>query len=80
MTSELSAVPHPIVLWAQRKDLLFLKVQIADCTSPKVETTSDSLSFEAKTPISDAPIKFSLNFYDAIEVCLGFLISLLICE
>lgn len=56
----------PPVKWAQRKDRVFLTVEIRDIKNEKVDLQPNSLTF---TGSSDAhTYHFAVNFFDEISV------------
>lgn len=71
------SVHTPEVLWAQRssaddasKNLLFITINIPDCTNPKLELTENSLEFSALSKYhSENGIKYHLHidFYKPID-------------
>lgn len=71
------SVLTPEVLWAQRssaddasKNLLFITINIPDCTNPKLELTENSLEFSALSKYhSENGIKYHLHidFYKPID-------------
>lgn len=55
------SVTHPPVLWAQRKDVLYVTIDVQDCTAPKVKL-DDTEGSESKT------LKFSGVLTDSSTV------------
>lgn len=43
-----AVVPSPPVLWAQRKNLIYLNVALEDCKDPKITVEKDKLYFRGK--------------------------------
>lgn len=41
-------INHPLTLWAQRKDKLFITIALEDCQEPKIDLTETKLSFSSK--------------------------------
>nr|CAB3251726.1 very-long-chain (3R)-3-hydroxyacyl-CoA dehydratase 3-like [Phallusia mammillata] len=62
-------VLHPNVLWAQRKEIISLKVSVGDVQKPKISLTEKSLTFEAEGLGAKGwnIYKFTLDFYDEID-------------
>ncbi|CAK83304.1 unnamed protein product (macronuclear) [Paramecium tetraurelia] len=56
----------PIVKWAQRKDNVFLTVEVRDLKGEKVELTSNSLKFSATA--EGVNYVFEINFFGEVVV------------
>ncbi|CAD8157029.1 unnamed protein product [Paramecium octaurelia] len=57
---------NPIVKWAQRKDNIFLTVEVRDLKDEKVELTSTSLKFSANA--EGVNYAFEINFFAEVIV------------
>jgi prostaglandin-E synthase len=59
----------PNVLWAQRKDKIYLTIDVQDAREPKVELTENSLSFSglASGETQNKEFAVSINFYESVD-------------
>ncbi|XP_039251681.1 very-long-chain (3R)-3-hydroxyacyl-CoA dehydratase-like [Styela clava] len=59
----------PTVRWAQRKDMLSLKIELQQCHHPNIVLKTKSMTFEAKGVGANGEnqYKFSLEFYKPID-------------
>jgi hypothetical protein len=56
---------HPQIKWAQRKDRIFLEVQLRDIKDEKIELTENSLTFSGDS--DKHKYAFSLEFHSSIN-------------
>ncbi|CDS14405.1 hypothetical protein LRAMOSA06574 [Lichtheimia ramosa] len=59
---------HPTVLWAQRKDLIYLTVQLIDITKPEIDVKSDRFHFKGKGEEEQKEYEADIEFYGAVDV------------
>lgn len=59
----------PNIKWAQRKDVVFLTVEIRDLKNEKIEVTDTSLIFSGSS--DDKNYHFTLEFFDEINKEVG---------
>lgn len=57
----------PPVYWAQRKNLLFVKVQLEDCRNPTIKVEKDSIYFKGKGGTDNKEYEVTLNFFKEIK-------------
>lgn len=55
---------HPVIKWAQRKEKVFLELQLRDVQDEKVDLTAKGISFSGKS--GDKLYEFHLEFFDEI--------------
>jgi CS domain len=65
MTSNISL--HPVVLWAQRKDKVFITIEIWEVQNEKIDVQADKISFSGSHGQSKQGYSFSLEFYEPID-------------
>lgn len=65
---------HPVVLWAQRsnesdptKNIVYLTIEVQDPTNTKIDLSSTSLKFSAKSADGSKNYELSLDFFDEID-------------
>ncbi|ORY99383.1 HSP20-like chaperone [Syncephalastrum racemosum] len=59
---------HPTVSWAQRKDLIFLTVEVMDITNPVIDVKPDRIHFKAKGEKEQNEYEFEIEFYKEVDV------------
>uniref|UniRef100_A0A1W7R9X9 Prostaglandin E synthase 3 n=1 Tax=Hadrurus spadix TaxID=141984 RepID=A0A1W7R9X9_9SCOR len=64
--SEERPLPPPI-LWAQRKNLLYLKIALEDCKNPTIKLEKDKLFFRGKGGTDNKDHEVTLNFLKEIK-------------
>lgn len=57
----------PPVLWAQRKNLLYVKVQLEDCRNPTIKIEKDRLYFKGKGGTDNKECEVTLEFFKEIK-------------
>lgn len=57
----------PPVFWAQRKNLLYVKVQLEDCRNPTVKVEKDKLYFKGKGGTEMKDHEVTLEFFKEIK-------------
>jgi len=57
----------PPVLWAQRKNLLYVKVQLEDCRNPTIKVEKDSIYFKGKGGTDNKECEVTLEFLKEIK-------------
>ncbi|XP_015912861.1 prostaglandin E synthase 3 isoform X1 [Parasteatoda tepidariorum] len=57
----------PPIYWAQRKNLLYVKVQLEDCRSPTIKIEKDKLYFKGKGGTEMKEYEVSLDFMKEIK-------------
>lgn len=64
----LSSVRTPTVTWAQRKDRLFITIEVMDCVEPKILLENEGkLSFAGKCGPDKLPYAVELDFYGPVN-------------
>jgi prostaglandin-E synthase len=58
---------HPIVLWAQRKDVLFLTIQVDECKNPEIKIEGDKLIFKGIGGADKKNYEVTLEFFKEID-------------
>jgi hypothetical protein len=53
-------VSHPLVVWAQRKDLVFLTIRLEDTTNPEIKLDEEKMYF--RYSIKNTMLKYRLSF------------------
>lgn len=56
---------HPLIKWAQRKDRVFLEIQLRDIAEEKVKLEANSVNFEGSS--DSKKYEFSLDFFAEID-------------
>jgi hypothetical protein len=65
---EMTQSLHPLVLWAQREDLLFVTINVADCKDEQLKLSEQGLSFKGVAAGADKKTyECDLEFYAAIN-------------
>ncbi|KAI8142741.1 HSP20-like chaperone [Fennellomyces sp. T-0311] len=59
---------HPTVLWAQRKDCIYLTVQLIDITKPEINVKPESFHFKGKGEKEQNEYEADLEFYGPVDV------------
>jgi len=67
-SSNATVTVAPQVLWAQRKDKLYLTVKLENCKDPSVDLKSNSLHFKGKGGTGNTDHEFSMEFNKDINV------------
>lgn len=67
MPGETSVPKHAPVLWAQRKDLLYVTIDVEDCKDPKFEITAEKLHFRGHGGPEGADFECDIVFYAEID-------------
>ncbi|XP_075747952.1 cytosolic prostaglandin E synthase isoform X1 [Rhipicephalus microplus] len=62
-----SRLPVPPVLWAQRKNVVYVKVALEDCKNPTINLTADSLHFKGMGGPDSKPHEVTLRFLHPIK-------------
>ncbi|KAH9370131.1 hypothetical protein HPB48_015114 [Haemaphysalis longicornis] len=62
-----STLPVPPVLWAQRKNVVYVKVALEDCKNPTINLTADSLHFKGTGGVDAKPHEVTLRFLHSIK-------------
>jgi len=57
----------PPVLWAQRKNLLYVKVQLEDCKNPTIKIEKDSIYYKGKGGTDNKEYEVTLEFLKEIK-------------
>ena len=57
----------PPVLWAQRKNLLYVKVQLEDCRNPIIKLENDRIYFKGKGGTDNKEYEVTLQFLKEIK-------------
>ncbi|XP_035220380.1 co-chaperone protein daf-41-like isoform X2 [Stegodyphus dumicola] len=57
----------PPVLWAQRKNLLYVKVQLEDCRNPTIKVEKDRIYFKGKGGTDKKEHEVTLEFFKEIK-------------
>jgi len=57
----------PPVLWAQRKNLLYVKVQLEDCRNPTIKVDKDSIYYKGKGGTDNKEYEVTLEFLKEIK-------------
>lgn len=57
----------PPVLWAQRKNLLYVKVQLEDCRNPTIKVEKDSIYYKGKGGTDNKEYEVTLEFFKEIK-------------
>jgi len=57
----------PPVLWAQRKNLLYVKVQLEDCRNPTIKVEKDSIYYKGKGGTDNKEYEVTLEFLKEIK-------------
>lgn len=57
----------PPVLWAQRKNLLYVRIQLEDCKSPTIQLENDKLYFRGSGGTENKEHEVTLEFYGEIK-------------
>ncbi|KAI9321312.1 HSP20-like chaperone [Dichotomocladium elegans] len=69
LIESLTAMPlHPSVLWAQRKDLIYLTVEVTDINKPVIEVKPNSFHFKGKGEKEQNEYEAEIEFYAAVDV------------
>jgi prostaglandin-E synthase len=55
---------HPVLKWAQRKERVFLELQLRDIQDEKVDLTAKGISFSGKS--SGQLYEFNLEFFEEV--------------
>ena len=55
------SVLHPLVVWAQRKDLVFMTIRLEDTISPEIKLDEENMYF--RYSIKNATLKYMLYIY-----------------
>lgn len=55
---------HPVLKWAQRKERVFLELQLRDIQDEKVDLTTKGISFSGKS--SGQLYEFNLEFFEEV--------------
>jgi len=66
-SSNASHVPPPAVVWAQRKDKVFLTVKLEGCVDPTVEIKDTTLYFKGKGGTSKTDHEVLMEFNKEID-------------
>ncbi|KAH6940347.1 hypothetical protein HPB50_026967 [Hyalomma asiaticum] len=61
------SLPVPPVLWAQRKNVVYVKVALEDCKNPAINITADSLHFKGTGGAESKPHEVMLRFLHPIK-------------
>jgi len=64
MTESNSVALHPIIKWAQRKERLFLELQLRDVQDEKVDLTSRGISFSGRS--GGRLYEFRIEFFEEV--------------
>ncbi|KAJ7390020.1 Prostaglandin E synthase 3 (Cytosolic) [Desmophyllum pertusum] len=56
----------PSTRWAQRKDRVFLTIEVEDCQTPEIKLDSQALHFSAKGGKEQKMYSFDLEFYGQV--------------
>ncbi|CAH3127127.1 unnamed protein product, partial [Pocillopora meandrina] len=57
----------PSTKWAQRKDKIFLTIELADCQNPDIVLKSDTLHFSSKGGKDQKTYTLNLEFYGEVD-------------
>jgi len=57
----------PSVTWAQRKDLVYINIDVQDAKDPEIKVEKDSLHFKGKSNADQKTYETTLNFFDEIN-------------
>ncbi|GFR85619.1 prostaglandin E synthase 3 [Elysia marginata] len=66
-SSNATHLPAPPMVWAQRKDKIFLTVRLDEIRNPKIEVTEKSLHFQATAGKTNTEYDVSLEFNKDID-------------
>ncbi|KAI8793680.1 protein wos2 [Biomphalaria pfeifferi] len=66
-SSNATHLPPPPIMWAQRKDKLFLTVQLENCTNPTITLKDNSLYFHGKGGSGNTDHEVLLEFNKEID-------------
>jgi len=66
-SSNASNLPTPAVVWAQRKDKVFLTIQLENCVNPSVEIKDGSLYFKGKGGTGQTDYEVLMEFNKEID-------------
>ncbi|KAJ8313959.1 hypothetical protein KUTeg_008520 [Tegillarca granosa] len=59
-------IPAPPVMWAQRKDKIYLTINLEDCKKPKIELTETQLYFRCKGGTDNTDHEVTIKFYKPV--------------
>lgn len=57
----------PPVLWAQRKNLLYVRIQLEDCKNPTIKLENDKLYFRGRGGTENKEHEVTLEFFSEIK-------------
>lgn len=63
---------HPIVLWAQREDRIFLTIEVWDVCEENISFSSSNISFFGRKGDSKQPYTLDLEVYSAIKTTVNY--------
>ncbi|KAM0733894.1 Prostaglandin E synthase 3-like protein [Formica fusca] len=66
MTQE-SQIPPPPVMWAQRKDILFVTICLEDCKDPVMEIEPEKIYFKGEGGTDKKMHEVTINLYKEID-------------
>ncbi|KAH9496237.1 p23 chaperone protein wos2 [Bulinus truncatus] len=66
-SSNATHLPPPPIMWAQRKDKLFLTVQLENCSNPTISLKDSSLYFHGKGGTGNTDHEVLLEFNKEID-------------
>lgn len=73
--SYFSQLHPPTVLWAQRKDKLFLTIPLENCVDPVIRLQPDSLYFKGKGGTQMSEFEVSLEFFKSVDKEVSFVLN-----
>jgi len=63
-----SRIPPPPVIWAQRKDILYITICLEDCKDPIIEIEPEKIYFKGKGGTEKKMHEVTINLYKEIDV------------
>lgn len=57
---------HPAVLWAQRKDIIFLTISLEDANDPDIQLENNKMTFRSKGGHDQENYGFEFTFFNEI--------------
>lgn len=57
---------HPVIVWAQRKDIVFLTVRLEDTSNPEIKLEEEKMYFRSKGGHDQSLYGFEFTFFGSI--------------
>ncbi|KAL5007183.1 hypothetical protein ScPMuIL_015989 [Solemya velum] len=67
VNSEKHHTHPPAAMWAQRKDKIYLTLNLEDCKDPKIQLTETQLTFRSKGGPDKEVYEFTVEFYKEVD-------------